>query len=284
HYASIAGGVQIVGAECAYDGVDLVWLETPVNPTGEVSDISCYALRAHAAGAVLVVDATLAPPPLCQPFRHGADVVVHSATKFLGGHSDLVAGVVVARAPAAAQDMRHTRALLGLGAGSLDTWLLQRSLPTLAVRVRQQAQSAARLVALLESLRRAAEPRPCHTPSAADRALGARLAEVRHASLQPGISAAAHAQHPHGFGAVFSVRFASQAQALFVARHLRLHAFATSLGGVHSLVDWRRASDAAADPALLRVSVGLENFDDLAADWRQALLALEAHEAASAKL
>ncbi|KAJ2330326.1 hypothetical protein GGI00_003760 [Coemansia sp. RSA 2681] len=277
-YGAIAGAVQVVGAECPLDGVDLVWLESPVNPTGEIKDISCYAVRAHAAGAVLVVDATLSPPPLSFPFRQGADVIIHSASKYLGGHADLLAGVVVTRAPAVAADMRRTRAALGLGAGSLETWLLQRSLATLDVRVRQQAQTARRLVALLESFRRCSVTSTCHTPTPAELALGRRLASVRHGSLQlpaPWMAA----QHPNGAcGAVFAVSFASKAQALFVARQLRLHTFATSLGGVHSLVDWRHAVDPQAEPTLLRVSIGLEAFDDLAADWRQALTALDAHE------
>ncbi|KAJ2792175.1 hypothetical protein H4R21_006199, partial [Coemansia helicoidea] len=98
-YKKLVPGVQVVGIDCAYDGVDLVWLESPLNPSGEVKDIQSYALRAHAAGAALVVDATLAPPPLSFPFRQGADVVVHSATKYLGGHSDLLAGVVVSKCP-----------------------------------------------------------------------------------------------------------------------------------------------------------------------------------------
>ncbi|KAJ2837674.1 hypothetical protein FBU31_001090 [Coemansia sp. 'formosensis'] len=278
-YAAIAGDVKIVSTECSFEGVDLVWLESPVNPTGEIKDIACYALRAHAAGAKLVVDATLAPPPLSYPFRQGADVVVHSASKYLGGHEDLLAGVVVSRGAAMAEDLRSIRCALGLGAGSLETWLLQRSLTTLSVRVTQQAQTAARLVALLESFRRCAVSTACHQPSAADLALGKRLASVRHASLQ--LLPCAEAQHPHGFGAVFSVSFASKTQALFVAKQLRLHAFATSLGGVHSLVDWRHGCDATAEPSLLRVSVGLEAFDDLAADWRQALTALDAHECAA---
>ncbi|KAJ2740919.1 hypothetical protein GGI20_005536 [Coemansia sp. BCRC 34301] len=278
-YSAVAGNVAVVGTECALDGVDLVWLESPVNPTGEIKDIACYAARAHAAGAILVVDATLAPPPLSFPFRRGADVIIHSASKYLGGHSDLLAGVVVTRAPSVAEEMRRTRSALGLGAGSLDTWLLQRSLATLAVRVTQQARTAGRLVALLESFRRCAASSACHTPTAAELALGRRLASVRHASLQNAAWAAD--QHPQDFGAVFAVQFASKAQALFVARALRLHSFATSLGSVHSLVDWRHGVDPTAEPTLLRVSVGLETFDDLAADWRQALTALDAHETAS---
>ncbi|KAJ2023306.1 hypothetical protein H4S02_010534 [Coemansia sp. RSA 2611] len=278
-YSAVAGNVKVVSTECSFEGVDLVWLESPVNPTGEIKDISCYALRAHAAGAKLVVDATLAPPPLSYPFRQGADVIIHSASKYLGGHEDLLAGVVVSRAPAMAEDLRRTRATLGLGAGSLETWLLQRSLTTLSVRVTQQAKTAARLVALLESFRRCAVSTACHQPSVADLKLGRRLAVVKHASLQ--LATYGETQHPNGYGAVFAVSFASKTQALFVAKQLRLHSFATSLGGVHSLVDWRHGVDPTSEPTLLRVSVGLESFEDLAADWRQALTALDVHETAS---
>ncbi|KAJ2785868.1 hypothetical protein H4R18_000257 [Coemansia javaensis] len=286
-YRRLVPNVQVVGIDCAYDGVDMVWLESPVNPSGEVRDIRSYALRAHAAGAILVVDATLAPPPLSYPFRQGADVVVHSATKYLGGHSDLLAGVVVARSARVADSLREARAVLGTGSGSLETWLLLRSLRTLAVRVRQQSQTAARLVALVESYRRSAVATSCHVPSAQQLALGRHIAAVRHASLQLCAAGCSfiQAQHPDGFGAVFSVTFATSEQARFVAQRLRLHRFATSIGGVESLVDWRYGWDATSEPGLLRVSVGLEAFDDLAADWAQALRALDEHERkAGAKL
>ncbi|KAJ1735480.1 hypothetical protein LPJ72_001845 [Coemansia sp. Benny D160-2] len=292
-YQQLVGCVQVVGIDCAFDGVDLVWIESPINPSGEVLDLCGYALRAHAAGALLVVDATLAPPPLSYPFRQGADIVVHSATKYLGGHCDLLAGVVVTKSAASVASLHQTRSTLGLGAGSLESWLLLRSLRTLSLRVVQQSRTAARLVALLESHRRAACATACHHPSAAELSLGRRIAAIHHASLQfSSCSGAAQStcgfdvakQHPNGFGAVFSVRFASKTQALFVARHLKLHRFATSLGGVESLVDWRHGWDASADPTLLRVSVGLESYDDLANDWKQALLALDTSEAAAAKL
>ncbi|KAJ1899487.1 hypothetical protein LPJ66_002070 [Kickxella alabastrina] len=286
-YRALVPNVQVVGSECSYDGVDLVWLESPVNPTGEVKDIAAYALRAHAAGAVLVVDATLAPPPISYPFRQGADVVVHSATKYLGGHSDLLAGVVVVRAATGAVALRETRYVLGLGTGSLETWLLLRSLRTLSVRVKQQSATATRLVSFLESIRRSAIATQCHKPCEEQLSLGRHIASVQHASLQingaqcnPNIAL----QHPNGFGAVFAVSFASKCQALFVARALGLHRFATSLGGVESLVDWRYGWDSSAQPTLLRISVGLESFDDLAKDWKQALQALEVSERKAAKL
>ncbi|KAJ1865535.1 hypothetical protein LPJ78_002615 [Coemansia sp. RSA 989] len=285
-YQRLVPGVQVVGIDCAYDKVDLVWLESPINPTGEVVDISSYALRAHAAGALLVVDSTLAPPPLSYPFRQGADIVVHSATKYLGGHSDLLAGVVVTKSAKSADSLRYSRYVLGTGAGSLECWLLLRSLRTLSIRVQQQSQTTARLVAFLENARRMAVATPCHTPSEQEYKLGHRIATVSHASLQ---LCATHCsfietQHPNGFGAVFAIRFACKDSALFVARHLSLHRFATSLGGVESLVDWRHGWDSSADPTLLRISVGLESFDDLAKDWTKALLALNDHMAAKAKI
>ncbi|KAJ2853911.1 hypothetical protein GGI22_004682, partial [Coemansia erecta] len=294
-YRALVPCVEVVGADCALDGVDLVWIESPINPTGEILDICSYALRAHAAGAILVVDATLAPPPLSYPFRQGADIVVHSATKYLGGHCDLLAGVVISKSAKSTETLRVARNTLGLGAGSLESWLLLRSLRTLSIRVRQQSQTAARLVALLEGHRRAACFTSCHHPTLADLSLGRRIAAVQHATLQFSSCSSTAApntcrgfdvakQHPEGFGAVFSIRFDTKEQAVFVARHLKLHRFATSLGGVESLVDWRFGSDATVDPSLLRISVGLESYEDLADDWKQALLALDASEAVSAKL
>ncbi|KAJ2526126.1 hypothetical protein IWW43_006508 [Coemansia sp. RSA 1935] len=285
-YQRLVPGVQVVGLECSYEKVDMVWLESPINPTGEVKDIGSYALRAHAAGAILVVDATLAPPPLSYPFRQGADIVVHSATKYMGGHSDLLAGIIVTKSAKSAETLRHARYILGTSAGNLECWLLLRSLRTLTVRIRQQSQTASRIVALLEGHRRSAIHSACHTPTAHELKLGSRIASVSHASLQLCATNCSFIenQHPEGFGAVFAIRFKCKDTALFVARHLGLHRFATSLGGVESLVDWRHGWDATADPTLLRVSVGLEGFDDLARDWAQTLLALNDHMVAQAKI
>ncbi|KAJ1934092.1 hypothetical protein FBU59_005811, partial [Linderina macrospora] len=155
-YQRIVPNVEVVGAECSYEGVDLVWIESPINPTGEVIDIAKYALRAHAAGALLAVDATFAPPPLSYPFRQGADIVVHSATKYMGGHSDLLAGVVVVKTAETAASLRYSRYILGLNAGNLEAWLLLRSLKTLPLRIKQQSQTTQRIVALIESHRRLA--------------------------------------------------------------------------------------------------------------------------------
>ncbi|KAJ2547270.1 hypothetical protein EV175_005289 [Coemansia sp. RSA 1933] len=276
-YQALAPGVEVVDLEGPFDGVDLVWIESPINPTGEILDVSSYSSCAHAAGAILVIDATLAPPPLSYPFRQGADVVIHSATKYLGGHSDLLAGVVVTKSAESTKTLHKTRTNLGLGPGSMEAWLLMRSLRTLEVRVKQQSKTATQLVALLESYRRAAaESGPLLKESAA---AGRQIASVQHASLQQFLpSFDVNKQHPEGFGALFAVLFATKEQAVFVARHLKLHRFATSLGGVESLVDWRFGFDPSADPTLLRISVGLEGYEDLASDWKQALLALDASE------
>ncbi|KAJ1665790.1 hypothetical protein IW140_003306 [Coemansia sp. RSA 1813] len=280
-YQELVPGVEVVDTDGSFDGVDLVWIESPVNPTGEVLDICSYTQRAHAAGAILVIDSTLAPPPLSYPFRQGADIVVHSATKYLGGHCDLLAGVVVTKSAKSTETLRKTRGVLGLGAGSMEAWLLLRSLRTLSVRVRQQSQTTAQLVGFLEGHRSAACATAEHAPAEAELSVGRRIAKVQHASLQfPAESRSPDVtrQHPEGFGALFAVLFATKEQALFVARHLKLHRFATSLGGVESLVDWRHGFDPTADPTMLRVSVGLESYEDLANDWKQALLALDAHE------
>ncbi|KAI8052176.1 Cys/Met metabolism PLP-dependent enzyme-domain-containing protein [Syncephalis plumigaleata] len=128
---------------------DLVWLETPVNPTGEAYDIQHYADRVHKAGGWIVVDATFAPPPIQYPFNQGVDIIMHSATKYFGGHSDLLGGVLITKDTKIADQLYADRGILGNTIGSLESWLLLRSLRTLNIRVRQQAETAAALVAWL---------------------------------------------------------------------------------------------------------------------------------------
>lgn len=247
-YEQVAGKVAIVDPkeEASLEDVDLMWIESPINPTGELLDIGEYAQRAHRAGAVVVVDSTLAPPPLSYPLRQGADYVVHSATKYLGGHSDLLAGVISTKDKKQADELRLLRHDVGLGAGSLETWLLLRSLRTLSIRVRQQSKTAGQLAQYLHSLKGT---------------LG--IVDVKHATIDQGAT--------EGCGAVFAVWMESGEMALGVAGRLKVHQFATSLGGVESLVDWRRATNPEEDPRLLRVSVGLEDVEDLKNDWNQAL-------------
>jgi len=245
-------GIAKVSLESALGAGDLVWLETPKNPTCTLQDIAAHAARARAAGARLVVDSTFATPVLQRPLALGADVVMHSASKFLCGHSDALAGVLVAGDPATAAELRRARVIAGALPGALETWLVLRGVRTLAVRVRRQSESAARIAAWLEPrVRRVWHP---SLPSHPGHDLGRRQME--------------------GSGPVLSFELSSEAEAKELPRRLRLFRNATSLGGVESLVEWRRKHDPEATPELLRVSVGLEDVGDLIADLEGGLAAL----------
>jgi cystathionine gamma-synthase len=234
----------------------LVWIETPANPTWDVTDLAGVAEIAHRAGALLAVDSTCATPVHTQPIALGADLVMHAATKYLGGHSDVLAGMLVTRAEdeawAQIRQLRHDE---GACLGPLDAYLLLRGLRTLFVRVERSSQTA--------------------------QALAERLAFLpRVTVLYPGLTS-----HPHhavaarqmrrGFGGMLSIRVGGDAAAaLRVVRRLRLWVPATSLGGVESLIEHRHTVEGAGTPTppdLLRLSVGLEHPDDLFEDLRQAL-------------
>ncbi len=227
---------------------DVVWLETPRNPTAEVLDVEAHAARAHQAGAVLIVDSTFATPVLLRPLSLGADLVMHSATKFLAGHSDALAGALVARDPAVADALRRERTISGAVPGALETWLALRGLRTLPVRIRRQCETATRLAAWLAG----------------------RVPRVFHPSLPDHPGHAVALRQMSGPGAILAFDLGSEGAARALPRRLRLIREATSLGGVESLVDWRRRHDPHAPPGLLRLSVGLEDFDDLSADLEQA--------------
>jgi len=228
---------------------DLVWLETPKNPTCEIQDVAAHAARAHAAGARVLVDSTFATPVLQQPLRLGADLVYHSATKFLGGHSDALAGVLVVREAAAAARLRDERTVSGAVPGALETWLVLRGLRTLGLRVRRQTETATALAAWLEP----------------------RVARVWHPSLPSHPGHAVAAAQMRGPGPILSIELEGEEAARALPKRLRLFRDATSLGGVESLVEWRRKQDPEAPPALLRLSVGLEDPADLIADLEGAL-------------
>ncbi|XXG94797.1 hypothetical protein Hte_001055 [Hypoxylon texense] len=251
---------------------DVVHVETPLNPTGEARDLASYAARAHARGCYLTVDATFAPPPLLDPFRWGADAVMHSGTKYFGGHSDMLCGVLAVRPEHAGtwiRGLREERLVLGSVMGSFEGWLGVRSLRTLEVRVRKQSADAAALVAWLE----AARNEPGHVA-------GEAVAEVRHASIQKTEGGWLAEQMPHGFGPVFAAYMRDADLARRLPSKLRLFHHATSLGGVESLVEWRAMTDAGVDRRLLRFSVGLEGFEDLRDDLVQGFEALRAERAA----
>ncbi|KAI8957703.1 cystathionine gamma-synthase [Daldinia sp. FL1419] len=239
---------------------DVVHVETPLNPTGEARNLRYYADKAHERGCILSVDATLAPPPLQDPFLFGADVVMHSGTKYFGGHSDMLCGVLAIHPRHAASwvpGLREERLVLGSVMGSFEGWLGVRSLRTLEVRVRKQSADAEKLVAWLD---------------AESRREGSVVAEyvdrVRHASLQKAEleDGWLTQQMPGGFGPVFAVYLRDSDDARKLPSKLALFHHATSLGGVESLIEWRAMTDAGVDKRLLRFSIGLEGFEDLKDD------------------
>jgi len=238
-------------------GATMLWVETPSNPLLRVSDLAALAALAHARGALLGCDNTFASPVLQQPFALGADLVMHSSTKYLGGHSDVLGGIVAVRERGAS--LERLRDFQGAGGGvpsPFDCWLLLRSLPTLPVRVRQQSANALAVARCLE-----ADP---------------RVERVHYPGLESHPSHALAARQMHdGYGAVVSFQVPGGAtEALAVAGQARLFTRATSLGGVESLIEHRASMEGplSQTPAnLIRLSVGLENAADLVADLDQAL-------------
>lgn len=235
----------------------LVWVETPANPLWTVTDIAATAAIAHRAGALLAVDSTVASPVLTRPIEHGADIVMHAATKYLNGHSDLIAGVLVTREDDDFWKRTKTiRAQLGGTLGSFEAWLLLRGLRTLHLRVRAASQSAQRIA---EHFARHRHVEAVLYPGLPD---------------APGHAIAARQMHG-GFGGMLSIRAkGGEAAAIATAAHTALWKRATSLGGTESLIEHRASIEGAGTPApadLLRLSTGIEHTDDLIADLEQAL-------------
>jgi cystathionine gamma-lyase len=236
----------------ACDGAAFIWIETPSNPALDVCDIAAVAEAAHAAGARLAVDGTLATPLGQRALDHGADAAVYSATKALSGHSDLVLGYVAVRDAGWAAALRAHRSQGGAIAGPFEAWLLQRSLPTLALRLARQSENALALARMLRE-------RP-------------DVADVRHPGLEDHPQHALAARQMSHFGPLvgFTLESAERAQAFLGA--LELVAEATSFGGVHSTAE-RRARWGTDDvaPGFIRFSAGCEDAADLLADVERAL-------------
>jgi cystathionine gamma-synthase len=235
----------------------LVWVETPANPTWEIADLRAVCELAHAAGARVAVDNTVATPVLTKPMEFGADLVVHSATKYLNGHSDVLAGAVLsARNDPFWQRIRSWRRTAGAVPGPFEAWLLVRGMRTLFLRVRR-ASDTALIVA------RHFEKHPA-------------LRAVLYPGLpsHPGHAIAAR-QMNGGFGGMLSIRVAGgveQAKAVLAA--VQVFKRATSLGGVESLIEHRSSMEGPSSPVpddLLRLSIGIEAPSDLAADLEAAL-------------
>ena len=235
----------------------LVWLETPANPTWEITDLAAVCALAHAAGARVAVDNTVPTPVLTRPIELGADLVVHSATKYLNGHSDVLAGAVVSACNDPFwQRIRSWRRTAGAVPGPFEAWLLVRGMRTLFLRVRRASETA--------------------------------LAVARHFEVHPGLRAVLYpglASHPGhaiaarqmsgGFGGMLSIRIAGGAeQAKAVLARVEVFKRATSLGGVESLIEHRSSMEGPSSPVpddLLRLSIGIEAPADLIADLERAL-------------
>ncbi|KAF2679936.1 PLP-dependent transferase [Lentithecium fluviatile CBS 122367] len=263
--------VDLHAGDAAWDAAglgkgDIVHLETPLNPTGEAFSIAHYAARAHKRGALLTVDATFGPPGLQDPFLWGADVVMHSGTKYIGGHSDMLCGVLAMRPDQEglkrAKTLRAERIFLGAVLGSLEGWLGVRSLRTLELRVQRQSSNAGKLVAWLDDALNG-KGEDCEVVKKV-------VSKITHASLQKDGREWLQKQMPNGYGPVFSMYTHNAKQARNLPSLLRLFHHATSLGGVESLIEWRRMSDCDVDERLLRVSVGVESWEDLKDDFLQA--------------
>lgn len=237
---------------------DLVHLETPLNPFGICTNIVALAERVHKKGALLSVDSTLAPPPLQNAWDFGADIVMHSATKYLGGHSDLLAGVLVVKNVETQRALIKERIYLGTNLGNLESFLLLRSLRTFEMRVTKQSENALKVVTFLHE-------NSAKYPKVLD--------QLYHSSLQK--EEFVQKQLAGGHGAVFSMILKSVEQAKKLPTKLVYFQHATSLGGVESLIEWRAMSDSTIDPCLVRLSVGCENVDDLIQDLDQGLQALQ---------
>src|SRR5215469_16142120 len=259
HPVAISDSAAVRAAVAAH-GATLIWVETPTNPLLSIADIGLLAQIAHSAGALLAVDNTFASPYLQQPLGLGADAVVHSTTKYIGGHSDVVGGAVVINDAVLGERLYFLRNAVGSTPGPFDAWLTLRGAKTLAVRMDRHCENAARIADMLVS----------HP----------RVAQVYYPGLtgHPGHEIAA--KQMRGFGGMVSFRVrGGPADAVAVCGRTRLFTLGESLGGVESLIEHpARMTHASATgsplevPAdLVRLSVGIETCDDLIEDLREAL-------------
>jgi cystathionine beta-lyase/cystathionine gamma-synthase len=238
----------------------IVWLETPTNPLLNVIDIRAAAEAAHAAGALVVVDNTFASPYLQQPLSLGADVVLHSTTKYLGGHSDLIGGFLATSDPTIAERLYFLQKSLGAIPGPLDCWLVLRGIKTLAVRMRQHCANARAVAGFLDR----------HP----------RVEKVLYPGLPTHPGHAIAARQMHDFGGMISILAESEEEAVALVARTKIWRLAESLGGVESLIEHpARMTHASTTDApfpapknLVRLSVGLESPEDLVADLEAALV------------
>ncbi len=235
----------------------LIWIETPSNPQLKITDIQAVAKAAHNVGALCAVDNTWATPVLQRPLELGADVIMHSTTKYFGGHCDVLGGALIIKEDGElSQKLKNTQKLSGGVPSPFECWLVTRGIKTLALRVREQTKNAAQLADFLDN----------HSKIEAVHYPGLMSHPQYHIAKK---------QMFGGFGAMLSVQIKGDAaNAMALTGKLKLFTTATSLGGVESLIEHRKSVEGEASPTpenLLRVSVGLENVEDLIEDWEQAL-------------
>ena len=233
----------------------LLWAESPSNPLMKICDLAALAKLAHDRGALFAVDGTFATPALQRPIELGADLVMHSTTKYLGGHSDVAGGAVIFANDALVEKVTHVRSILGATASPFNSWLVLRGIRTLAARMRVHSENAMRVAQFLAS----------HP----------RIEAVHYPGLpsHPGHDVAKRQMSAFGGMLSFRVREGREA-AIAVVSKARLFISATSLGGTESLIEHRASSEGPATTTpenLLRLSVGLEHPDDLVEDLEQAL-------------
>ena len=256
---------------------DIVHVETPLNPTGQAYNLKEFADKAHSRGAFLLVDATFAPPPLQDPFVWGADIVLHSGTKYIGGHSDMLCGILAVHPQRAKEGWFETlaseRLFLGNVMGNMEGWLGIRSIRTLEVRVERQSFNAGKLVAWLDAALYPEKNHEIVVPAEMTRLVQQTIGKIEHASLQEEDISDGWLlnQMPNGFGPVFSITMTEQNFARRLPSKLDLFHHATSLGGVESLIEWRSMTDSKVDTKLLRVSIGIEGWEDLKNDLLKGL-------------
>ncbi|MGZ4483942.1 MAG: cystathionine gamma-synthase [Nocardioidaceae bacterium] len=260
HTPAPVSDVDAVRAAVRPGETKLVWVETPTNPLLNIGDIEAIAAVAHEAGALLVVDNTFASPYLQQPLTLGADVVVHSTTKYAGGHSDVVGGALAVRDLEVADRIAFHQNSIGAVAGPFDSWLVLRGLKTLGVRMDRHCDNAERVVEFL-----AAHP---------------GVAQVIYPGLKEHPGHAVAARQMKRYGGIVSFRVAGgEQQALDVCAKTQVFTLAESLGGIESLIEHPGrmthasvAGTALEVPAdLIRLSVGIETAEDLLGDLAQAL-------------
>jgi len=233
----------------------LIWVESPSNPQLKISDIHAISKIAHKNNALCVVDNTWLTPVFQNPLNLGADMVVHSTTKYFGGHSDVLGGCIVLNNKELASKIENIQSLYGAVPAPFDCWLIARGIQTLHLRISKQTENAFKLAAYLEK----------HP----------KIEKVFYPGLKSHPQYALANKQQKGFGAMLSVLIkGNEKNAFKISTKLKYFTTATSLGGVESLVEHRKSVEGEKSPTpnnLIRISVGIEHIDDLISDWEQAL-------------